>query len=52
MLDRIGQTAADYFHYYGGVLHSAWKHITPTGYFCLLVSVLVVGWLLMKNSAR
>ena len=52
MLDRISYTAAEYFDYYGGVVRSAWAHITPTGYFCLLVAVLAVGWLLMKSNPR
>jgi len=52
MFVRISQTVAEYFEYYSGVVRSAWMHITPTGYFCLLVTVLAVGWLLMKSNPR
>ena len=52
MFNRLSETAAEYTTYYGQAFWSAWRHITPSQYAGLLIAVLVIGWLLMKNSTR
>ena len=50
MLQQASYLVLEYMSYYYHALLHAWAHMTPEGYLCFSVTVLVVGWLLMKGS--
>lgn len=46
------QNAMYYLRFYRDYALKAWADIGPETYGILLLSIGIVGWLLMKNSAR
>lgn len=50
MFDSATRTATRYCTYYSEGLVSWWDHIGPTEYTCILVGVVVVGFMLLRNS--
>ena len=46
------QVVWKHLHFYQKYFLSAWQNMTPMQYGYLLVTIAVIGWLLMKSSAR
>lgn len=46
------RTISDYFYFYERFLLQSWHNMTPAQYGCLLISIAVAGWLMMKSGGR
>jgi hypothetical protein len=46
------QTIQDHIYYYQRYAINSWHNMTPSQYGCLLITIAVIGWLLMKSGGR
>ena len=52
MFASIGSTIEYFLSFYKDFFMYHWKHMTPDKYAIILLSVLVLGWLLMKSDIK
>jgi len=48
----ISSTFINYMHCYYDMLMKEWQYLTPMKYSIVLASILVFGWVLMKNGSK
>lgn len=44
------QFVLDYLYYYKTFALRSWHNMTPAQYGCLLITIAVVGWVMMKSN--
>ena len=52
MINELRDTAMEYGRFYVDWLLSTWRHLSPTEYAGVLITIAFIGWLLMRNSVR
>ena len=46
------QAVRHYLRFYQDYAGDRWAEMTPMQYGCLLISIGLVGWIMMKNAVR